>query len=151
MRPIRFTLCLLSLLSGQAQAGDLSLGANLGIARGDSGAGDLSDRLRENGLDASASSSDDDRSAWQFRLGYAFTPHWGVEAGYTNLGDVETTFTGTAADIDSFLSASGDIHPNTADGVLLSGVYRHQLVDRLPQLNAVARAGAFVWWTISMG
>lgn len=144
MQPLRYTLCLLSLLSGGAQAGDWSLGANLGTARGDSGAGDLSDRLRQSGLDAVASSSDDNRFAWQFRLGYAFTPRWGVEAGYTNLGDVETTFTGLALDIDSFLSASSGIHPNTADGLLISGVYRYPM-GSLPQFNAVARAGAFFW------
>ncbi|MEJ2462648.1 MAG: porin family protein [Candidatus Thiodiazotropha sp.] len=144
MQPLHFALCLFSLLSGGAQAGELSLGASLGTARGDSGAGDLSDRLRQSGLDAVASSSDDNRFAWQLRLGYAFTPRWGVEAGYTNLGIVETTFTGTAPDIDSFLSASGDIHPNTADGLLISGVYRYPM-GSLPQLNAVARAGAFFW------
>jgi hypothetical protein len=144
MQHFGYTLCLLSLLSCDTHAGDWSLGANLGTARGDSGAGDLSNRLRESGLDAVASSSDDNRFAFQFRLGYAFTPRWGVEAGYANLGDVETTFTGTATDIDSFLSASSGIHPNTADGILLSGVYRHPL-GSLPQLNAVARGGIFFW------
>jgi len=144
VKPFHVILCLFPLLDGNAQAGDWRVGLGLGTARGDSGIGDLSDRLREHGLDARAISSDDDRFAWRLRLGYTFTPRWGVEAAYVDLGDVEATFTSSTEDIDTFLSLSVDVHPNTADGFLVSGVYRHALGNYLP-LQAVARAGAFVW------
>ncbi|MEJ2396224.1 MAG: outer membrane beta-barrel protein [Candidatus Thiodiazotropha sp.] len=121
-----------------------TLGTNLGVAWGDSGNNELSGQLSALGLDARANSSDDNRFAWQLRLGYDFTPRWGVELGYVDLGEVETTFTGTASDIDTFLSSSRHIHPNTADGFLISGVYRHPIAG-IAQLEGVARAGGFIW------
>ncbi|MGD8907892.1 MAG: outer membrane beta-barrel protein [Chromatiales bacterium] len=143
-----FPLILIPLLTSAMALGEetgrWNLGGNLGIANGETGAEDLTAQLIDRGLDARASSSDDSRFAWQLRLGYVFTPGWGMEIGYVDLGDVETTFTGSALDIDAFLSSSSDIHPNTADGFLLSGVYRHPL-GRIPQLEAVVRAGAFIW------
>jgi hypothetical protein len=145
MRQLGYTLSLVTLLTpASGQAVDLSFGANLGIAQGETGSGEINHQLSESGLDAHASSSDDHRTAWQIRLGYAFTPNWGLELSYVDLGDVETTFSGSAADIDSFLSASSDIHPNTADGLLISGVYRHPF-GSLTSLNGVVRAGAFIW------
>ena len=145
MKRLKALFTLVSLLaSATAPASDWTLGASLGIANGETGTREINRQLSDSALDAHASSSDDNRSAWQIRLGYALTPHWGVELGYVDLGDVETTFSGSASDIDSFLSASSDIHPNTADGLLLSGVYRHPL-GGLTELNGVVRAGAFAW------
>jgi len=145
MKQTKSLLALVSLLAATAApASDWMLGASLGMASGETGSREINRQLSDSALDAQASSSDDNRSAWQIRLGYAFTPHWGIELGYVDLGDVETTFTGSASDIDSFLSASRDIHPNTADGLLLSGVYRHPL-GGLAEFNGVARAGAFIW------
>jgi len=145
MKQLAILYCLALLAASAAvQAADWSIGAGLGVAQGETGTGDINRQLSENGLDAHASSSDDNRTAWQIRLGYGFTPNWGLELSYVDLGDVETTFSGSTADIDSFLSASSDIHPNTADGLLVSGVYRHPL-GTVTGLNGVARAGAFIW------
>jgi hypothetical protein len=104
----------------------------------------LSRELAARGLDARATSSDDARGGWQLHFGYDYTPNWGVEVAYVDLGEVETTFKGTASDIDAFLSSSSDIHPNTAQGWQLSGIYRHPL-DYLPQLEATARLGVLSW------
>jgi len=131
------------LCSGNALAGEWNIGASLGSARGDTGTGDLNRELAARGLNATASSSDDSRTAWRLYFGYDYTPNWGVEAGYVDLGEVTTTFTGTATDIDAFLAASGDVHPNTAQGWQLSAVYRQVLGS--PRLHAVARLGAFAW------
>lgn len=132
------------LIGHQAVAGVWSVGAGYGWASGDTGTGDINSDLRAGGLDAQASSSDDTRGMWQAFMGYDFTPRWGVEAAYVDLGDVETTFSGTAVDIDTFLAASSDIHPNTAQGWQVSGVFRYEL-GLLPQFRGVARLGAFAW------
>jgi hypothetical protein len=139
--PILLLACTVAL--GQ-ESGHWYFGLNLGNANGETGAGDLTTQLTERGLDAEASSEDDNRFAWQLRLGYALTPDWGLEIGYVDLGNVKTTFTGSALDIDAFLSASSDIHPNTANGFLFSGVYRYPL-GWIPRLAAEVRAGAFIW------
>jgi hypothetical protein len=148
MKGIRFSLISILLMACTValaqERGPWRLGVTLGNANGETGAGDLTTQLIERGLDARASSEDDTRFAWQLRLGYLLTPDWGLEVGYVDLGDVETTFTGSALDIDTFLSASSDVHPNTANGFLFSGVYRYPL-GRIPQLTAEARAGAFIW------
>lgn len=137
-------LALLFSVSGTGVAGEWTIGANLGRAQGDTGTGEINRDLEDSGLDASAESSDDSRNAWRIFLGYDYTPNWGAEVAYVDLGDVDTTFSGTTTDIDTFLSASDDIHPNTADGWQLSGVY-HRELDFLPQLQATARVGLFAW------
>lgn len=127
---------------GVAQAGDWVLGVNYGVAKGDTGAGDLNADLQARGLDAEASSSDDSRTAWRYTLGYEYTPRLGVEFAYVDLGKVETTFSGTAVDIDSFLSSVDDLHPQTAKGWLLGGKYRHGIYD---WLHLHGRLGVFSW------
>lgn len=143
-RFIAVVLAACTLVGNEAMAGEWSLGGGLGWATGDTGSGDLNSELASSGLDAQARSSDDTRGSWQVYLGYDITPNWGVEVAYVDLGEVETTFTGNAADIDAFLASSSDVHPNTAQGWQLSGVYRHSL-NYLPQLRAAARLGAFAW------
>lgn len=132
------------LMSSQAEAGAWSVGAGYGWASGDTGTGDINSDLRSSGLNAQAKSSDDTRDMWQVFMGYEFTPRWGVEGAYVDLGDVDTTFSGTAVDIDAFLSSSTDIHPNTAQGWQLSGVFRHEL-GFLPQFRGVGRLGVIAW------
>ena len=132
------------LLGNEAMAGMWSVGGSLGWATGDTGSGELNRDLAASGLDAKVSSSDDTRGTWQVYLGYDYTENWGVEVAYVDLGEVETTFSGTAADVDAFLASSAEVHPNTAQGWQLSGVYRHPL-KYLPQFRAVARVGVFVW------
>jgi hypothetical protein len=148
MKRCTILLIMLPLLAvNAAEGGEIqrwTLGANLGTARGDSGTRELSEQVRALGIEGRVGTSDDKRFAWQLRLGYAFTPRWGVEVGYVDLGKVETTFTGTAIDFDAVLSNSRHIHPHTADGLLLSGIYRHP-IGGIPQFEGVARAGAFVW------
>lgn len=148
MKQGRLTLLLILLLASAAVLGKerhyWSLDANLGLAHGETGARELTAQLADSGLDASAVSGDASRFAWQLRLGYSFTPRWGLEIGYVDLGEVETRISGATLDIDAFLAASRDIHQNTAQGILLGGVYRHPL-GRIPQLEGVVRAGALVW------
>lgn len=127
---------------GSAQAGDWIVGGNLGMARGDSSASELDNQLAAQGLDASASSADDNRGAWQLYAAYDYTPRWGVALGYVDLGKVTTRFSGTTAGIDTFLASSSDIHPQTAQGWQLAGRFRYPL-DEHSALRA--QLGAFAW------
>ena len=137
-------LVLFIFVSGTAVAGEWTIGASLGRAQGDTGTGDINRDLEDSGLDATAESSDDSRNAWRLLLGYDYTSNWGTEVAYVDLGDVDTTFSGTTADIDTFLASSDDIHPNTARGWQLSGVY-HRELGFMPQLQATGRVGLFAW------
>ncbi len=53
-----------------------------------------------------------------------------------------TRYSGMATDINTFLSAANDIHPQTASGWKLSGVYRHPLGK---DFTASANIGVFAW------
>lgn len=140
-RIITLTVALL-LPIGTAFAGDWSVGGSLGKAQGDTGTSELNNQLAALGLNATASSTEDSRTAWQLYLGYNYTPNWGVEFGYVDLGKVKTSFSGTATDIDTFLISASDIHPQTAQGWQMSGVYRYPLQE---SLNLKARLGGFAW------
>jgi len=144
MKRIIMTALLTTFVISNAVAGEWNVGGRLGQASGDTGTSELNNDLAARGLNATASSTDDTRTAWQLYFGYDFTPDWGLEAAYVDLGDVSTRFTGTALDIDAFLAASSNSHPNTAQGLQLSGVYHYPL-KFMPQLQAEARLGAFAW------
>lgn len=130
MRKLVLLTASLLLPLGQTMAGEWVVSGDLGKATGDTSASQLDSQLAAQGLTATASSSDDNRSAWQLSMGYDFTPNWGVEFSYVDLGQVETTFSGTTADINSFLTSVSDIHPQTAQGWRIGGVYRHPIAEK---------------------
>ncbi len=127
---------------GSAVAGEWVVGGSVGMAQGDTDAGALNSQLAAQGLDATASSTDDSRTAWHLYLGFNYTPKWGVEFGYADLGEASTTLNGTTTDINTFLTSASEIHPQTAQGWQMSGIYRHPLRE---SLAATARLGLFVW------
>lgn len=127
---------------GASYGGDWTVAGSLGRAQGDSGASELNSQLAATGLDATASSTEDNRTAWQLTLGYRYSPRWGVELGYVDLGKVKTAISGTTSDVNTFLASAREIHPQTAQGVQLSGVFRYPLSERF---GAKARLGGFSW------
>lgn len=127
---------------GQTMAGEWVVSGDLGKAVGDTSASRLDHQLAAQGLTATASSSDDNRSAWQLSLGYDFAPNWGVEFGYVDLGKVETAFSGTTADINGFLTSVSEIHPQTAQGWRIGGVYRHPIAEK----SWLLLRGAMLHW-----
>lgn len=126
----------------EALAGSWVIGGSIGSAKGDAGAGALNSQLAAQGLNATASSSDDDRMAKKLYLGYRYTANWGLEFGYVDLGQISTTFSGTVVDIDTFLTSVSDIHPQTAQGWQLSGSYRFALGTHS---SLVVQAGVLDW------
>jgi len=126
---------------GETKVGSWWVGGNIGSARGDTNASDLNNQLTDQGLNATAS-SDDSRKAWQLFLGYQDTPTWGVELGYVDLGEVDTSISGSVTDINAFLASVDDIHPQTAQGWQLSGVYRYPIKQHI---WLVLRGGILDW------
>jgi hypothetical protein len=117
----KFTLMLiLCLFSGSALAGKWVIGGSLATAKSNANDTLLNSQLAARGLNASASTESSIRLPWQLYAGYDFTEQWGAELSYLDLDKVKTTFIGAAVDIDTFLNSVQDIHPQTAQGWLVS-------------------------------
>ncbi len=125
-----------------AFAENWEVSGSIGKAVGDVNTSDLNERIVEQGLNVTASSSNQNRTAWQLLLGYHYTPEWGLEFGYVDLGKVSTKLQGSTADIDALLSTVSDIHPLTAHGWQLTGNYRYPIES---SAAIVLRAGLFNW------
>lgn len=113
-----------------ALAGEWVVGSTFGKAAGDTSASQLDSQLAAAGLGVNATSNDDNRNAWSLSLGYDFDSNWGLELGYVDLGPVETTFSGTTSDINSFLNSVSTIHPQTAQGWRMGGVYSLPIAEK---------------------
>ena len=139
-----FTLLIAGLVLplSEALAGSWGVTGNIGHARGDADATVLNNQISAQGLNATASSSKLNRTAWQLMLAYQYTPEWSVELGYVDLGDVATKLSGNTADINSFLTSVSDIHPQTAYGWQLSASYHYPVEETL---SIVVRAGILNW------
>ena len=125
-----------------AMAEGLYLNAKLGMAAGSSNASELNRQINALGLNATATSSDDSRSAWGLGVGFRYTPRLSLELGYVDLGSVETSLSGTAVDVATFVSSVSDIHPQSATGWEMSVNYNHPLAEKV-SLNL--RGGVFHW------
>lgn len=142
MRNFKVLVVGLVLTMSEAFAGDWTLSANIGMANGDANMTSLNNQIFEKGLDVTASSSDHNRTAWQFLLGYQYTPEVGVEIGYVDLGEVSTILNGSTTDVDALLNSVSDIHPLTAYGWQLTGTYRFPIEATT---SVVFRAGLLDW------
>lgn len=140
-----FALMLSSLIVAlpiTGSAGDWMIGGNLSSARGDTSASALDRQLEDEGLNATATSEDDSRWAGQLFARYRYNDTWATEIGYVDLGNISTTLEGTSADIEQFLNQAEDIHPQTATGFQVSGLYRYPL-----EINTslMIQGGIFDW------
>ncbi len=86
----------------------------------------------------------DERShlAWRVFGGFDWSKYVSTEVGYTDLGDVRTTFTGAITDVQQLLEDANELHPTDADGFDLSVVGRYPLTERW---SLHAKAGVFAW------
>ena len=134
-------LMVLILLNGSALAGSWVIGTSLSAISG-SDDNSLNNQLASSGLNATATTDDSIRIVWQLYGGYDFTARWGAELSYLDLGKVETTFTGTSVDIETFLTSAEDIHPQTAQGWLISMVHYFP-IDSSTRVKA--RLGMYDW------
>ena len=128
-------------MNQSALAGSWVIGASFAIITDDDD-NSLNSQLVDSGLNATANTNDTFRVVSQLYGGYDFSNRWGAELGYLDLGKVETTFTGTAVDIETFLNSAQNIHPQTAQGLLISAVH-YIPIDSGTRVKA--RVGMFDW------
>jgi hypothetical protein len=91
----------------------------------------------QKGLNATIQSVDDTRHGFGLGVGYEITPEWSAELNYLDLEQVEVKFSSTQA-----INTLEKIHPESGEGVTLSGLYRHALGDKA---HVRVRAGFFNW------
>jgi hypothetical protein len=137
----------LAALSGNAMADEEHqwyAGATFGQARSDVSAGELTRKLEALGYDATATVDDETRSAWRVHAGYQWNRYLALEAGYVDLGDIDTRFSGSVADVAQFLADTNSLHPVSANGFDLAMIGRYEFGSRVA-VNA--RMGSFFWKT----
>ena len=103
---------------------------------------DVNNRLNDLGYDVSARVEDSSRTAWGVFGGWHVSQHFGIQFGYTDLGTVDTAFTGDALDIEAFLRDASRVQPHSASG------FDVNLVGRYPigkGFEIAAQVGAFAW------
>lgn len=138
-------LATLGIVATQARADDSTswyAGGQFGSARSDVSAGAIDAALSNQGYSVASDVSNKSRDAWRLYAGYQLTDWLGLEAGYSDLGEVNLDFTGAIADVDQFLIDANALQPPSARGFDLSAVARKQLGSRVA---VYARAGAFAW------
>jgi hypothetical protein len=66
----------------------------------------------------------------------------GLELGYTDLGEFNSTFSATVGDVEAFLRDTNDLHPMSANGFDAVAVMRYPVTATFALR---AKAGAFSW------
>jgi hypothetical protein len=137
-----------TLAAASANAADVDTrgfyaGATIGQAASSESAGNLTRHLQNAGYNVQAS-IDDDRIGWRAFGGWALNRYIAFEGGYTDLGEVTTSYSGNIAELDvqSLLNEAVVVHPRSARGFDASVVVRYPFSSIL---SVSADAGAFFW------
>ena len=118
---------------------DVYVGGQIGWAHTDISSAELNARMSAQGIPGSASISDE-RSSWRAIVGYRLTDIVALEAGYTDLGSIDTRFT-DLPDSVTVRDLRG-VRPGTGHGAEMTVVGGH---DFTSHLRGQARAGALRW------
>lgn len=117
------------------------LGGALGLARGAVDAGEMNQRMAQLGYDANAEVHDQNRMSWSLDTGYRWNRYVETQLGYTDLGEVSTRLSGSAADINNYLNSANLVHPRTGSGYQFALLGRYPLSDKT---FVYGRAGLFM-------
>ncbi len=119
------------------------VGGSLAEARSSKRSSELSQALQQRGYDVTTR-IDDDRTAWRVHGGWSLNEYVSFEAGYSDLGDVTTSYDGTLTvlSVDAFLQDAVETHPRSVDGFDASIIGRYAFGDRF---GVRAQLGAFRW------
>lgn len=117
-------------------------GGNVGQAYGNISQQDIVSDAASLGFDVFDVSIDDTRFAYKVYLGAQLNRYWSIEAGYTDLGKVNTAFSALTTQPDEFFQQTNVIHPHSADGATLTAKLRVFSGD---DWDAGARLGVFFW------
>jgi hypothetical protein len=96
---------------------------------------DLVTELASIGITSTATVDDDD-VGWKVFLGYNFTEHFGLEAAYVDLGDVDFDIA-ISAPIPATSTAKVEV-----DGFTIFGIARYPLSE---QIELFAKVGGLLW------
>ena len=133
---------------GPAQAADDGqwyVGGAFNQVQGSQSASDVAASLARQGFTAdSVDVGDLDRTGFRLFMGYRFTPNWVVEAGFTDLGDVnaESSATVPVGEAGAYARALLESLPASASGIETSFSYRYPLGNGFA---LAARAGVWRW------
>ncbi len=117
---------------------------DLGHAVGDGSRSKFIESAAAKGLSMQVDEYDDDRSAYQLGLGYQWSERWSVEAGWVDLGDVETRFSSDllSSEVTGFINGVVSVHPQSPQGVLFNVRYSQPLGKRF---YLTASLGGWRW------
>lgn len=114
-------------------------GAQVGRASTDVDSSDVTARLAATGLGGTASVSDANRSAWKLYGGYSFNAHLAVEAGWTDLDEITTRFSGTSA---TDLASLRAVRPSSGKGPEAAILLSYPFSERF---SGYGRLGVWRW------
>ena len=117
------------------------VGGNVMMARGTVDAGQMDARLTQQGFVTSTQLNGQARFAGMLFGGYRWR-YLGIEAGYTDLGRLDTEVSGTTPISEEYLAAISRAHPESGAGPQASLLAYVPLGERL---EIFGRLGAFYW------
>lgn len=100
------------------------VGASAGSAISMLDRADVQRRFTDAGVDAEILSYDGQDVALEIFARYDFTPHWGAQISYLDLGELETRFNADPAEAEALMEAAKDEYPVAGDGFVLAAVGR---------------------------
>ncbi len=118
------------------------VGTRFGFSYGEGSAGDINQDLMDAGLTAVVSDFDDSDVAFSFFVGMQVTKYWSMELGYLDLGEYSLRVEGQAQDVDAFVDAVEEVHPESGRGLFMAGNYV-RYVGKKTSLQG--RLGLFNW------
>src|SRR5690606_38590351 len=136
------TAALLLLGSSANAAGPWYIGGQLGHARTDVSSSEVSQRLAEEGISASANAavSKENRTGYRAFAGYQWNKTFSIEGGYTDLNEITTRFSGLPDGI-----TARDLHrvrPGPGYGIELALLAGYDISD---QVRGFGRVGLMHW------
>ncbi len=96
------------------------LGVAAGSAISELDRSDVQRRFSKAGVDVEVSDYDGQDLAIELFVRYEFTPTWGVQLGYLDLGEFETRYSADPAEAEALAEAAKDEYPIAGDGLALS-------------------------------
>jgi uncharacterized repeat protein (TIGR01451 family) len=128
----------------RAEAGNWYAGVSAGSTDLGTSSEEYRDALSGAGITPRAVSLDDSDSGFKAFGGYSFNEYFAIEAGYADLGEVESSFATTVPPnaVDSTVRTAANVHPYFAGGATLALVGKVPVGDRV---ELFAKGGAFMW------
>jgi hypothetical protein len=143
MRPSLLCAAVLATGANVGQASEWYAGTSIGAAQTNLTSEDLNRALLAQGYNNVVGRIDDRTvTGWSVYGGYRFTDFLAGQIGFTDLGQIHTSFEGRTPNLATFLSDASSQLPHSADGVDLLAVGRLPLGN---YFDLRAMLGAYVW------